>query len=141
MFSKDDHTIVNLGIIINSKNQVLMVKRREKETGRNNAVLEWGFPGGRQIKGESPMESLTRKIASKTGYKAEVLKKILGRPHPQFPVQTDYYLCRLLSAEKGPMTSEAEKVAVARWVAPGEVTKLLAVDLDFEIFQELSKLV
>lgn len=141
MSSEDDNIIVNLGLVINSKNQVLMIKRREKETGRSGAVLEWSFPGGKQDASESGPEGLVRKILGKTGYQVEVLKKISSRSHPQFSVQADYYLCRLSSEEKGEMTSEAEKVAAVRWVAPSEVVKLIAVDLDLEVFQELSKLV
>lgn len=141
MSPENDHSIVNLGIVINARNEVLMVKRRDKEIGRNNAVLEWVFPGGRQIPGQSGPESLVKKILGKTGCQIEVLKKISGRAHPQFPVRADYYLCRLQAEEKGLMDSEAEKIAAIRWVAPGEVTKLAAIDLDFEVFQELSKLV
>jgi len=139
--SEDDNNIVNLGLVINSENQVLMVKRREKETGRNGAVLEWSFPGGRQAEGENAAESLVKKIIGKTGYRVEILKKISSRDHPQFSVKADYCLCRLLSEEKGLMDSEAEKVSLVRWVKPDEVIKLLAVDMDFEVFQELSKLV
>lgn len=139
--SEDDNIIVNLGLVINSKNQVLMIKRREKETGRSGVILEWSFPGGRQDINENGPESLVRKILSKTGYHVEILKKISSRPHPQFSVQADYYLCRLSSEEKGQMTSEAEKVAAVRWVEPSEVVKLITVDLDLEVFQELSKLV
>lgn len=118
-----------------------MIKRREKETGRSGVVLEWSFPGGKQEASESGSESLVKKILAKTGYQVEVLKKISSRPHPQFSVQADYYLCRLSSEEKGEMTSEAEKVAAIRWVTPSEVVNLITVDLDLEVFQELSKLV
>lgn len=139
--SEDDNIIVNLGIVFNSQNQVLVIRRRDKETGRDGAILEWSFPGGRQLAGKDPAESLKEKIAAKTGYQTEVLKKISGRRHPQFPAEVNYFLCRLLPGEKAILASEAEKVAAVRWVAAGEITKLLAIDLDFEVFQELSKLV
>lgn len=141
MSPEEDNKIVNLGIVVNSQNQVLMIKRRQKETGRDGAILEWSFPGGRRIEGLDDAESLKNKILAKTGYQAEILKKISTREHPQFFVTTNYFLCRLVSEKKKALGSEAEKVALIRWVVSGEVVKLLAIDLDLDVFQELSKLV
>ncbi len=141
LFEEDSIPIVSLGLIFNSKNQVLLIKRREIEKGKDGVILEWSFPGGRQESGKTGPESLIAKIVGKTGYQVEVEKKISSRNHPQFPAQVDYYLCRLLTEEKGPMTSEAAKVAAVRWVAPSDVARLIAIDLDLEVFQELSKLV
>ena len=39
---------INLGVIVNNKDEVLMIRRVKKETGKKGAILEWAFPGGKQ---------------------------------------------------------------------------------------------
>ena len=65
---KESKTFINLGVVLNDKKEVLMIRRRVLEKGKDNSVLEWAFPGGRQRLNETRQESIKRHILSETGY-------------------------------------------------------------------------
>ncbi|MBI2010801.1 MAG: NUDIX hydrolase [Candidatus Colwellbacteria bacterium] len=66
---------INLGIVLNKKGEVLMIRRAQKETGSADAVLEWAFPGGKQRYNESREECVKREILDETGYNIKPIRK------------------------------------------------------------------
>jgi len=38
---------INLAVVKNKQGKVLMIRRREKEKGKNGSVLSWAFPAGK----------------------------------------------------------------------------------------------
>lgn len=43
MKQKEAKDFINLGIVVNDKKEVLMIRRKQKETGDKGAVLEWAL--------------------------------------------------------------------------------------------------
>ena len=77
---------INLGIIVNNKDEVLMIRRKDKETGKAGAVLEWAFPGGKQRYAESRKDCVEREVLDETGYSIEWIQEISMRLHPEVMV-------------------------------------------------------
>ena len=128
---------INLGIVVNSKNEVLMIRRIEKETGKNGAVLEWAFPGGKQILNENRKECVEREILDETGYDVESIKEISLRVHPQILVIVVYHFCRLKSEKQIAKPKEPHEIAEIKWVKKQDIKKLITTDLDEKVAQEL----
>jgi 8-oxo-dGTP diphosphatase len=134
---KESQNFINLGIVLNKKGEVLMIRRRKKEEGRDKSVLEWAFPGGKQRYGESREECVRREILDETGYDVLSDREISMRIHPQFMVTVVYHLCRLNSPEPVAEPKEAHEVAEVRWVKPEEIRNLITTDLDPKVAKTL----
>ncbi len=129
---------INLGIVLNSKNEVLMVRRKKKETGRDNSVLEWAFPGGRQRFDETREECVKRNVLNETGYDIEPIKQIALRiEHPQFPIMVAYHLCELNSQKQVAKPREPHEIAEIKWVKPEEIKDLVSTKIDPDVAKEL----
>jgi len=59
--------------IINRKNELLLIKRRDNDP---NAAGSWEIPGGRLSSGENPFEGLKRETKEETGLDIEILNKL-----------------------------------------------------------------
>lgn len=125
-----------LGVVQDKNGRVLIVKRRSKELGIGSAVLEWVFPGGKVKEGETTKKALAREILEESGCKVKVTDLISSRPHPEFPVEVQYYLCEL--DEKGGEVSDANIDGHA-WVTPRELQYYFTTNLDPNV-AELLKL-
>ena len=137
MKSKEVKDFINLGVVINQKGEVLMVRRVRKETGKNGAVLEWGFPGGKQRLDETRSDCVKREILDETGYDIEPIRQIDLRMHPQFLVMIVYHLCNLNSPKPIAPPKEPHEIAEIRWVKKEEIKKLITTDLDEKVSKEL----
>lgn len=113
---------INLGIVLNKKGEVLMIRRAKEEIGKDGTVLRWVFPGGGQRKSETREECLKREMLEETGYAIEPAGKIALRVHPQFPVVIAYHLCYLTSEKPVAEPSEPHEVAEIKWMKPDEVS-------------------
>lgn len=127
---KENKSFINLGIVKNSKRQVLMIRRKVKETGKDQSVLEWAFPGGKQRMNEGRKACVEREILDETGYKVESTKELNLRMHPQFPVFVVYHLCKAINTEPITEPNEPHEVAEIRWVPFESVRSLVTSDLD-----------
>jgi mutator protein MutT len=90
-------------IIINSKNDLLLLKR-------NNAPAkgEWWFPGGRIRKGETFFQTLSREVKEETGLEVKVLG-FIGVYERIFPERHDIpivFLCRCRDDQNVILNSE-----------------------------------
>ena len=128
---------INLGIVLNEKGEVLMIKRREPEIGKDDSVLEWAFPAGKQRLNESREECVKREMLTETGYDVESLRQIDLAFHPQFPIMIVYHSCRLNNPEPIAKPQEPDEVAEIRWVKPSEIRNLITTQLNPKVAREL----
>ena len=136
--AKEAKDFINLGIIVNDKEEVLMIRRIEKETGKNGAVLEWAFPGGKQRLNESREECVERNILSETGYDINPIKQIVLRiEHAQFPIMVAYHLCKLRSDKPVAKPKEPHEIAEIKWIKKQDIKNLITTNLDEKVSQEL----
>lgn len=128
---------INVGIVKNSNGEVLIVKRKEKETGQGDAVLTWVFPGGKQKEGESREEAVEREILEETGHRVKVLRQISLRLHPQFNRIICYFLCDLLEGNQSQEPQEPYEIEEIKWVQPEELRDYFTTNLDPVVAKEL----
>ena len=134
---KEAKDFINLGIVLNKKGKVLIIRRREKEEGKEGAILEWAFPGGKQRFQETREECVKREVLSETGYDIKPIRQISLRIHPQFPVMIVYHLCQLNSRNPIQKPSEPEEIAEIRWVKAKELKNYFTSNLDPKVAKEL----
>jgi ADP-ribose pyrophosphatase YjhB (NUDIX family) len=134
---KEAKTFINLGIIVNKRDEALMIRRVKKETGRDGSVLEWAFPGGKQRFEESREECVEREVLDETGYEIESIKQISLRMHPQIFVFIVYHLCKLRSEKPIAKPKEPHEIAEIKWVKTKDIRNLITTDLDKKVAQEL----
>lgn len=135
--SQESKSFVNLAVTLNTKKEVLVIKRIKKETGKDGAVLEWAFPGGKQLLQESRKQCVERETLSETGYQVISENEISMRVHPQFPVLVVYHLCRLHEEKPISLPSESWEVEEVRWVNPQELRTLFTTDIDPKVAKVL----
>ena len=134
---KESEKFINLGVVLNKKGEVLMIRRAVEETGKNGSILKWAFPGGRQRVNETREECLKREILAETGYAVTPAHKISLRVHPQFPIVIAYYLCYLASEKSTVEPAEPHEVAEIRWVKREDIPNLITTDLDQGVKKQL----
>ena len=128
---------INLGVVLNKRGEVLIIRRRKKETGKGGATLEWAFPGGKQRFDETRENCVKREVLSETGYDVRPIKQISLRMHPQFPVMVVYHLCQLNSAKQIAKPSEPKEIAEIKWVKAKELKNYFTSNLDSKVAREL----
>jgi len=134
---KESKTFINLGVVLNGKGEVLIIRRKVLEKGADGSVLQWAFAGGKQRFNESREECVEREILAETGYDIESIKQISVRVHPQFPVTIVYHLCSLNSPEQVAKPCEPHEIAEIKWVKPEKLTDIFTTDLDPFVAREL----
>ncbi|MDD2732071.1 MAG: NUDIX hydrolase [Candidatus Pacebacteria bacterium] len=134
---KEAKNFINLGIILNDKNEVLMIKRRKPEKGRDESILIWAFPGGKQRYNETREECVRREVLDETGYDITSIKQISLTLHDQFPVMIVYHLCRLNSKKQTARPKEPHEISEIRWVRVSDIKNLITTKLNEEVAREL----
>lgn len=134
---KKSKDFINLGVVIDSKNQVLMIRRAKPEKGKEGAVLKWAFPGGGQYVGETHEECVEREVLSETGYDVEACQEIDLSSHPQFPAMIVYHFCELKSPKPVAEPKESEEIAEIRWVKTQQVRELITSALNSKVAEKL----
>lgn len=128
---------INLGIVLNKKGEVLMIRRSKLEKGQNDSVLEWAFPAGKQRYSESREECVKREVLAETGYDIESTRQIDMSFHSQFPIMIVYHLCKLKNENPVDEPKEVHEVAEIRWVKPSDVRNLITTELNPKVAMEL----
>lgn len=77
----DEFLIGVTGIIVNDKNEILLVKHTYRQT-------EWSLPGGYLKKGEHPLEGIEREILEETGLTVKI-EKIMKTGHDSANARLD----------------------------------------------------
>lgn len=123
---------INIGVVINKKGEVLIIKRKKKELTKSGKEFLWCFPGGRQEENESREERVVKEVFLETGYKVKPLKQIHLRVHPDTYKMVAYFLCDLESDIQDEI-KEKDEVAEVRWVKPHELKNYFTTDIDPEV--------
>jgi ADP-ribose pyrophosphatase YjhB (NUDIX family) len=134
---EESKKFINLGVVLNNKGEVLVIRRVKKEEGEGGSTLEWAFPGGRQRYEEKREDCVKREVCDETGYDVEPIKEISLRVHPQILIMIAYYLCKLKSPDQICEPKEPHEVAEIKWVKKEELQKLFTTDLDPKVAKEL----
>lgn len=134
---QESKTFVNLGVILNNKGEVLIIRRKVIEKGTDGSILQWAFPGGKQQFNETREECVRREVLAETGYDIESTKQISIRVHPQFPVTIVYHPCSLKVPEPIDKPNEPHEIAEIKWVESEEIKELFTTDIDPKVANEL----
>lgn len=141
----ENGNFINLGIVVNGNGEVLMIKRKKPETGKDDKVLLWAFPGGRQKFNtetnqptETREECVRREVFLETGYDVFSTKEISLKIHPDFPnVVVVYHRCNLANSQPIAEPQEPEEVEEVRWVKLHEIRSLVTTTLDEKVAKEI----
>ena len=117
---KEYHIVVT-GIIINSKNEILITQRAPYK----NLGLQWECNGGSVLSGETSLEGILRELKEEIGLEfskkeAIFLKTVESKTHPNFK---DLWLFRKDIDLKDVKFADGEAVDV-KWVSINEFTKM-----------------
>lgn len=111
---KKPHHQIGVGIIRNSRDEVLIALRPE------DAMLGglWEFPGGKQKKNEEIEETVVRELKEELGVDVKITEPFMKLDHAysHFKITLHAYLCRIVNGKPAPVSSR--KIC---WVPPGEL--------------------
>ena len=129
--------MIVLGVVLNKKGEVLIIKRRKPEFTTTGKVLLWAFPGGKQnpemLNSEQAAIEAVNEILRETGYKVKFLKEIHMRIHPDTFNMIAYFLCELEEDKPVQEIEEKYEVEEVRWVKPEELKNYFTTDIDPEV--------
>jgi len=94
--------------IVNKENQVLIVKRKQKE-----GDLFWQFPGGGVEDGETNEQAIIRELREETGIDSIPIKCLGERIHPSTKKEMSYWSCEYIS---GDLSISDDDLDEAIWV-------------------------
>lgn len=134
-----DKRKVFLAIITNPKNEVLVIRRKVKQSN-----LEWAFPGGMAEDNDTSEEgAVIREAREEVGLDVKVVNKLLERRHPNTYVEVVYYSCEMLNPKQEAevwLDHEKEEIAELKWVSPQEALELFTSDVHPQIKSFLNSL-
>jgi 8-oxo-dGTP pyrophosphatase MutT (NUDIX family) len=122
-----------LGIVLNKRGEVMIVKRKRKEKTLTGKELIWVFPGGKQEEGEMREDRVVKEILAETGYKVKPIQQIHLRIHPDVLKMTAYFLCELEKEKAVQEIEEKDEIEEVRWVEPKELKNYFTTDIDPEV--------
>jgi 8-oxo-dGTP diphosphatase len=123
---------INLGIVLNKKGEVLIIKRRKKEITSKGKEFVWAFPGGKQEAGETREERVVKEVLLETGYNVKPIRQIHLRIHPDTLKMIAYFLCELENENQNEIV-EKEEIEEVKWVKPEELKNYFTTDIDPEV--------
>jgi 8-oxo-dGTP diphosphatase len=113
------HVTVN-SIVVNEKNEVLLVKRSPHLTNGN----KYGLPGGFLDRDETTEEAALRELREETGYTGKIVKLFQIVDNPNRPKEdrqnVDFrYIVELVGGEK----TENDEVSRIEWISLDDLPK------------------
>jgi 8-oxo-dGTP pyrophosphatase MutT (NUDIX family) len=130
---KEKPEFIIIGIVLNKKGEVMIVKRKRKEITLKGKELIWVFPGGRQEDGETREDRVVKEVLAETGYRIKPIRQIHLRVHPDVLKMTAYFLCELEKEEPVKEIEEKDEIEEVRWVKPEELKNYFTTDIDPEV--------
>ncbi len=127
------NNFVVVGIVLNKKGEVLIIKRKKPEITETGKEFIWAFPGGKIEPNETREERVVKEILVETGYKVKPLRQIHLRIHPDSFVMIAYFLCELEQDEPVQEIEEVDEIEEVRWVKPEELKNYFTTDIDPEV--------
>lgn len=128
------HEVSAGGIIVNSKNQILMIEDQWDK---------WTFPKGHIERGETAEQTALREVKEEVGLKTEIIKKLLtdeywfvanwekGKPKVH---KTVHWFLMCAEGKPQPQTAEIKN---ARWFNISEIDKLETYENTQKLVSEL----
>ena len=133
----ESKSFINLGVVLNNKGEVLIIRRKVIEKGADGSSLLWAFPGGKQQFNETREECVKREVLAETGYDIISQKQISLRVHPQFPVTVVYHLCFLNTPKPIAQPNEPHEISEIKWVKSEDIKQLITTALNPKVANEL----
>jgi 8-oxo-dGTP diphosphatase len=99
------------GVVLNERNQILLLKHRYWPEG------SWGLPGGYAKKGERLEDTLAREVKEETGYTIEVLSLLKLASGYKLRLEV-HYLARMVG---GDLQLDEREVLEAKFFSPDEL--------------------
>ena len=128
--------VIVLGIVKNSKKEVLIIQRSKNEKPKQLS-LSWTFPGGEVESEETKKQAVERELLEETGYQVTAVSTISERQHPQFPVYIYYLKCKVVS-ETPKRKKQDDEVREVRWVLPSRLDDFFTTNLDSKVATAIS---
>jgi ADP-ribose pyrophosphatase YjhB (NUDIX family) len=130
--TKEDIVDIALAVVKNSDGEVLIIKRKNPETGSDGSSLAWAFPGGLVEKYSTHKEAVEESVLGETGHYISVGELINKRKHPQFPAKVHYYSCKL-TTDATTQFIEEDEVEQISWVSPTTLGDYFETDFDKKV--------
>jgi len=113
-------TIGEYGVIVNSKQEILILKLRITSEFQNGA---WMLPGGRVEENEQACDALKREVFEETGLTVEVIRPVHTAiwGDDELPKYSVFFLCRTAGAENILLSNEHIDSA---WIKLDEVENI-----------------
>lgn len=124
---------VVVGIVLNKKGEVLIVKRKKSEITQSGKELIWAFPGGKLEPNDTREKRVVEEILVETGYKVKPIRQIHLRVHPDSFIMIAYFLCELENEEPVQEIEEKDEIEEVKWVKPQELINYFTTDIDPEV--------
>lgn len=109
---------IAIAIVLNDRNEVLLIRKRNPRTLPSGDVLAWSFPGGKPEEDENGYETAMRETLEETGYSILVTEvdKLGARTHPQDTnIFIEYWAGEVIEYTPSLFTAQEEIEEVA-WV-------------------------
>ena len=129
-------TKVAVALVKNNDGEVLIVKNRQKEVGKDEAQLIWQFPGGKIKQEETPEETVKRETLDQTGYQIIPKDIIDERKHPEFSVYI-YYVASDIEGQE-PQERKETTTDIAKWVRVQELENYFNSSIEDKVKEYLN---
>ena len=130
-----DRPYVGVGVIVLRDQEVLLVKRN-KEPNKG----QWSIPGGRQIIGETTLETAERELLEETGVKVkklllvDVVDAII--PDVEGKIKYHYTLVDYMGQWHSGESSAGDDAQEVRWVSLNEIRSYSLLEKTVNIIQK-----
>ena len=113
-----DHYVGVGGMVLNSKNEILLIQERRATNGL------WKLPGGFVDKGETLETAVEREVLEETGVKAKFQGLLALREQMDFKFGAAdfYFVCVLRPEVEDIGIQDSQEVKAAQWVSLDDLT-------------------
>lgn len=102
---------------------------------RKNQPDNWGLPGGKKNKNESPEECCLRELEEETGFKGKIISFLLSRTDITVNKQVNAYLVEIVSGNMIP-----EDSIKVDWISEKELLSGVFKNYNKQTFEKLKQL-
>jgi len=121
-----DHYVGVGGIVLNSKQEVLMIQEKR------SVKKLWKFPGGYVDNGETLKAGVEREVSEETGVKAsfEGLLAMREQMDYKYGAADFYFVCLLKPVDETLNIQDTDEVSAAKWIPLADIHK----DSEIQLF-------
>lgn len=118
---------IAVAVVQRGDGKVLIVQRRPIEKGTGSSLLQWSFPGGEVLPGDSPPDVARTYTSTETGYDVRIKELLHQRQHPEIPVYISYFIGELITPAK---KVHNETIVAVSWVYPHALSRYFTTHFD-----------